>query len=94
MDYLYRAVDSGGNTIDFYLSESREKQAAKRFLRKALAFSYVSRPCVIIVDKKQPIPVAFYSSLYLHQKRLFSNQFQKFFESERIQWHIKIIIII
>ncbi|MGN4437855.1 IS6 family transposase [Bacillus cereus group sp. MYBK69-2] len=25
--YLYRAVDSEGNTIDFYLSESRDKQA-------------------------------------------------------------------
>ncbi|MGX1373371.1 transposase-like protein [Priestia megaterium] len=32
--YLYRAVDSEGNTIDFYLSESRDKRAAKRFLRK------------------------------------------------------------
>ncbi|WP_142936357.1 DDE-type integrase/transposase/recombinase, partial [Bacillus sp. SRB_8] len=26
--YLYRAVDSEGNTIDFYLSKSRDKQAA------------------------------------------------------------------
>ena len=34
--YLYRAVDSEGNTIDFYLSESRDKQAAKRFFKKAL----------------------------------------------------------
>ncbi|AZV43202.1 transposase [Peribacillus asahii] len=29
--YLYRAVDSEGNTIDFYLSKARNKQAAKRF---------------------------------------------------------------
>lgn len=28
--YLYRAVDSVGNTIDFYLSKSRDKSAAKR----------------------------------------------------------------
>ncbi|PGA16369.1 IS6 family transposase, partial [Bacillus pseudomycoides] len=49
--YLYRAVDSEGNTIDFYLSKSRDKQAAKRFFKKALAFSYVSKPCVITVDK-------------------------------------------
>ncbi|MGF2715745.1 IS6 family transposase, partial [Bacillus cereus] len=41
--YLYRAVDSEGNTIDFYLSKSRDKQAAKRFFKKALAFSYVSK---------------------------------------------------
>lgn len=35
--YLYRAVDSEGNTIDFYLRESRDKQAAKRFFKKALS---------------------------------------------------------
>ena len=29
--YLYRAVDSEGYTIDFYLSQSRDKQAVKRF---------------------------------------------------------------
>ncbi len=56
--YLYRAVDSEGNTIDFYLSESRDKQAAKRFLKKALAFSYVSRPRVITEDKNPAYPVA------------------------------------
>ncbi|MED3202460.1 IS6 family transposase, partial [Bacillus toyonensis] len=50
--YLYRAVDSKGNTIDFYLSKSRDKQAAKRFFKKSLAFSYISRPRVITVDKK------------------------------------------
>ncbi len=37
--HLYRAIDSEGNTIDFYLSESRDKRAAKRFFKKALAFS-------------------------------------------------------
>ncbi|MBJ7987686.1 IS6 family transposase [Bacillus cereus] len=56
--YLYRAVDSEGNTIDFYLSKSRDKQAAKRFFKKALAFSYVSKPRVITVDKNPAYPVA------------------------------------
>ncbi|MFL0405458.1 IS6 family transposase [Bacillus cereus] len=56
--YLYRAVDSEGNTIDFYLSKSRDKQAAKRFFKKALAFSYVSKPRVITVDKTPAYPVA------------------------------------
>jgi transposase-like protein len=56
--YLYRAVDSGGNTIDFYLSESRDKQAAKRFFKKALAFSHVSKPRVITVDKNLAYPIA------------------------------------
>jgi transposase, IS6 family len=40
--YLYRAVDSNGNTIDFYLSKAKNKQAAKRFFKKALAFLHVS----------------------------------------------------
>lgn len=34
--YLYRALDKHGNTIDFYLSPTRNAQAAKRFLGKAL----------------------------------------------------------
>ena len=34
--YLYRAVDKLGNTIDFYLSPTRNTTAAKRFLAKAL----------------------------------------------------------
>ena len=34
--YLYRAVDKLGNTIDFYLSPTRNTIAAKRFLGKAL----------------------------------------------------------
>ncbi|MGP0690226.1 IS6 family transposase [Priestia aryabhattai] len=56
--YLYRAVDSEGHTIDFYLSESRDKQVAKHFFKKALAFSYVSKPRVITVDKNPAYPVA------------------------------------
>ncbi len=34
--YLYRAVDAKGYTVDFYLSQTRTAQAAKRFLGKAL----------------------------------------------------------
>lgn len=55
--YLYRAVDSDGNTIDFYLSESRNKQAAKRFFKKALVFSYVFKPRVMTVAKNPAYPV-------------------------------------
>ncbi|STX81381.1 transposase [Legionella busanensis] len=29
--YLYRAIDEGGNTIDFYLSHCRNAKVAKRF---------------------------------------------------------------
>ena len=34
--YLYRAVDKHGNTINFYLSPTRNTAAAKRFLGKTL----------------------------------------------------------
>ena len=35
--YLYRALDREGDTIDFYLSPTRNTKAAKRFLNKALS---------------------------------------------------------
>src|SRR3989442_13429003 len=34
--YLYRAVDSEGNTLEFLLSPARDAEAAKRFFVKAL----------------------------------------------------------
>ena len=56
--YLYRAVDSEGNSIDFYLSELRDKQAAKRFFKKALATCHSTTPRVIAVDKNPVYPLA------------------------------------
>jgi transposase, IS6 family len=34
--YLLRALESQGQTVDFYLSETRDREAAKHFLKKAL----------------------------------------------------------
>ena len=34
--YLYRAVDKHGQTMDFLLTEQRDKEAALRFLKKAI----------------------------------------------------------
>jgi IS6 family transposase len=34
--YLYRAIDSEGNTLEFLLSPTRDAESAKRFLVKAL----------------------------------------------------------
>jgi IS6 family transposase len=47
--YLYRAIDSAGDTIDFLLSPNRDLIAAKGFLRLALSAGQV-RPRVINVD--------------------------------------------
>src|SRR4029453_15213957 len=33
--YLFRAVDSQGQTVDFYLSDTRDREAAKLFLKKS-----------------------------------------------------------
>jgi len=42
--YLYRAVDSAGNTLEFLLSPTRDAQAAKRFFVKALHSTAGSAP--------------------------------------------------
>jgi transposase-like protein len=34
--YLYREVDKQGQTIDFRLTEHRDEEAARRFLKKAI----------------------------------------------------------
>ena len=47
--YLYRAVDSAGNTIEFLLSPHWDLVAAKGFLRLALSAAQ-TRPRVINVD--------------------------------------------
>ncbi|KEK20344.1 IS6 family transposase [Bacillus gaemokensis] len=56
--YLYRAVDSKGNTSDFYLNKTRDSEAAKRFFKKALLSFHVSKPRVITVDKNPAYPMA------------------------------------
>jgi transposase, IS6 family len=57
--YLYRAVDSQGNTLEFLLSSTRDTQAAKRFFAKALAAPHTSTSRVITVDKNPTYPKAF-----------------------------------
>ncbi len=56
--YLYRAVDSQGNTLDFMLSAKRDARAAERFFRKALNTSHNLEPRVINVDKNAAYPKA------------------------------------
>ena len=47
--YLYRAVDKSGATIDFYLSEKRDKKAAKFFFEKAISSNGL--PEKVTIDK-------------------------------------------
>jgi transposase-like protein len=56
--YLYRAVDSTGQTIDFMLSAKRDTKAAKRFFRKMLRLQQHPSPRVINVDQNKSYPPA------------------------------------
>jgi putative transposase len=46
--YLYRAIDSNGDTVEFWFSERRNLTAARRFLHKALKRH--GRPERIVID--------------------------------------------
>jgi len=56
--YLYRAVDSTGQAIDFLLSAKRDAAAAKRFFQKVFSLSANPIPRVINVDKNPAYPAA------------------------------------
>jgi transposase-like protein len=56
--YLYRAVDSQGNTLDFMLSAKRNGKAAARFFRKVLKAEHTQTPRVINVDQNAAYPIA------------------------------------
>ncbi len=56
--YLYRAVDSEGNTLDFLLSTKRDGKAATRFFGQVLRAKPTQTPRVITVDKNAAYPVA------------------------------------
>ena len=46
--YLYRAIDSVGDTVEFHFSQHRDLPAAKRFLQKALVRH--DRPDRVVID--------------------------------------------
>jgi len=60
--YLYRALDSGGDTIDFLLSAFRSADAAKALLAKALEDPSHPQPRVINTDKAKCYPPAILES--------------------------------
>jgi transposase, IS6 family len=56
--YQYRAVDSDGQTVEFWFSAKRDAAAAQAFFEKALGAAHRVRPRVINVDKNAAYPKA------------------------------------
>lgn len=82
--YLYRAVDSVGDTVEFFFSEKRDLPATKRFIRKALkrhgrpdriviVGSRTNREAIIACDgesrlRDQSQPIRIRQSQYLNNR--------------------------
>lgn len=56
--YLYRTVDSEGNTIDFLFTAKRNAKAAERFFCKTLNAAHTQEHRVINVDQNSAYPPA------------------------------------
>jgi transposase, IS6 family len=61
--YLYRAIDSHGQNIEFMLSVKRDVSAAKRFFKKLMRADHRRLPFTIGTDKHAPYPEAFAASV-------------------------------
>ena len=57
--YLYRAVDSMGDAIEFMLSAKRDVSAAKRFFKKMMRADHRRLPFIIGTEKHASYPEAF-----------------------------------
>ena len=67
LDYLYRAVDKDGHTIDFLLTKRRQRLSAQSFLIKAIENN--GTPELINIDKSGSNK----SAIRLYNKRSFTD---------------------
>ena len=57
--YLYRGVDSNGDTLDFFLRSRRDKPAAIAFFKKTLGATHTMPLRVMYVDINSMYPDSF-----------------------------------
>jgi transposase, IS6 family len=65
--YQYRAVDSDGQTVEFFFSAKRDAGTAQAFFEKALGAPHTVTPRVINVDNNAAYPKAVESLKAQHQ---------------------------
>ena len=75
--YLYRAINSYEDTIDFLLYPKRNARAVFSFFRKMLGSCHSSKPKIISVDKNSAYPLAFKALKKFHVLDSLSNFRQK-----------------
>jgi transposase-like protein len=61
--YLYRAIDSTGQAIEFMLSARRDVSAAKSFFKRLMRADHRRLPFTICTDKHASYPEAFATSV-------------------------------
>jgi putative transposase len=62
--YLYRAVDKQGETIDFLLTEHRDKEATLRFLKKAIRRNGLPKTITIDGSEANEAAIKSYNTEY------------------------------
>ena len=93
--YLYRAIDSRGQTIDFYLSRTRNHKAVRLILRKLINKQNITEPRVVNVDANPAYPKAFVAlkkesklaNTILGTKKYLNNLIEQ--DNRRVKWKNK-----
>ncbi|HYG12349.1 MAG TPA: IS6 family transposase [Pyrinomonadaceae bacterium] len=99
--YLYRAVDSAGNTIEFMFSARRDVPAAKRFFKKLMRADHRRLPFSIGTDKHASYPEALATSVQeevlpsdckLRRVKYLNNVIEQDHRAVRRRWRASLVL--